>query len=95
MTVKIELIVPYGCVLVNLYPSKRLFLRTPPHVERRMIDETPQSEIDKEPAEKIIKYWSEEMLKQDFLIKKTQKNSHRQWSILVAPSEKFINLHKR
>ncbi|CBY20965.1 unnamed protein product [Oikopleura dioica] len=80
MTVKIELIVPFG---------------TPAHIERRLIDETPQSEIDKAPAESIIKYWSEEMIKHDFLIKKTQKNSHRQWSILVAPSEKFINLHKR
>ena len=94
MTVKIELIVPYGYVLVHLNARQRFF-RTSPHVERRLIEETPQSEIDKEPAEKIIKYWSEEMLKQDFIIKKTQKNSHRQWSILVAPSEKFINLHKR
>jgi len=70
-----------------------MIFRTSIHAKMEL-EKTPQSKIDKGPAQTISTFWTEQLIQNNFHVKKVEKVGNRKWSIFTAPNDSFIKEHQ-
>lgn len=75
MSIDIEVVIPYG---------------TPDHVKMQL-QRTAAKDIDKGPANKIIEFWTRELVAKDFHVRKIEKEGNKKWALIVSPNQTFID----
>lgn len=79
MSVNMEVVIPYG---------------TPDH-ERFRLESVKGRDLDKEPAISIMRKWTEILVENDFHVKRSERDGHKKWALIVAPNNSFILKHSR
>ena len=51
-------------------------------------------DIDKGPANKMVEFWTTELVSRDFRVKKVEKEGNRKWALFVSPNQTFIDDEK-